>query len=81
MQLNPRYSIAFDTVWLLALSLNDDLESATRMQNPSIDKNDYLNLANKLRESMKKQDFEGISVGLLYQLFLQFYFQNPKPIS
>ena len=66
--IKSRYSIAFDTVWLLALSLNDDLENAAMMQNTSIKKNDYFNLANQLRERMKTKDFEGISVGIFLQL-------------
>ena len=60
--IGPRSSIAFDATWLLALSLNESLEDAMRMQNTT-NNNEYLELADKLRERMKTRDFEGISVG------------------
>jgi hypothetical protein len=61
-----RSSIAFDTAWLLALSLNASLEDAVKMQQLDTEKNrnDYFDLTQKLRERMISMDFEGISVSI-----------------
>jgi hypothetical protein len=65
-KIGPRSSIAFDTAWLLALSLNASLEDAVKMQqlDTEKDRNKYFDLTQKLRERMISMDFEGISVSL-----------------
>ena len=65
-KIGPRSSIAFDTAWLLALSLNASLEDAVKMQqlDTEKDRNEYFDLTQKLRERMISMDFEGISVSL-----------------
>lgn len=63
-----RSSIAFDTVWLLALSLNRSLDDAVKMQALNIsdrkEMNVYFRLLDQLRMRMMSMDFEGISVGM-----------------
>ncbi|XP_028399793.1 gamma-aminobutyric acid type B receptor subunit 2-like [Dendronephthya gigantea] len=56
----PRTSIAFDTTWLLALSLNDSFDDAIKMQS-SISDTQYFLLGHKLKLRMMSREFEGIS--------------------
>ncbi len=63
---SARSAVAFDTVWLLALSLNASLEDAEAMQQMDTKNNlgQYFLLIEKLRERMISMDFEGISVSI-----------------
>ena len=62
-------SIAFDTTWLLALALHNWTDNAVKMQSidpEGNDRNKYLDLTDELKMRMISQDFEGISVRMIY---------------
>ncbi len=65
---SARSAVAFDTVWLLALSLNASLEDAETMQQmDTLLKNNlwkYFLLIEELRKRMISMDFEGMSVSI-----------------